>query len=169
LKEINKIDFMVGAFLAFLTSRKIAPVLVEATEHAKIVKFMTNNNNYNVYFKYSASPRKSTVQDKEFTTWNISYTPDDLTRIRNTVRNCKENDVFLAMVLCTIDKLTNTNLVALSYEELEKCIGNDTINENKNLVVRNMKSSPYIYCHGTALNAQEALKVYKDIEKIIEF
>lgn len=167
MKQINKIDYMVGAFLSYLTSRNIAPVLIEATDNAKIVKFSTNNNDYKVYFKYSISSKTPTVKGREYTKWNITYTPDDLKRIKESKQN--EHEVFLLMVLCGNEDLTDTELLILDYEGLEKCIGTDTINCNKRLSVNRMKKSPYITCYGTGLSDQNSIKVYRNFEKYIKF
>jgi len=167
MNKVNKVDFYCGAFLSYLITNKVEPTLFDATDKSKVVRFSLKTTDYNIYVKYNSSPKKSIINDKEYTKWDFIFTEKEKDfLLDNFAVDNREN---LVVLVCTNEKLKDTCFAVLTFEQALSCLGDDKVNKQWRITVKHKKKSEHLYCHGTALSDNNAIQVYNDSDYYFGF
>lgn len=162
--KVNKIDFYVGAVLSQIITKIIHPAaLFDYSNHSKSVTFETDKDKYNLFIKYSSKPNKS--KNISETKWTYTFTKTEMDCIPKWYKNGYRNYI---VFLCGKENLDKSEIAVVDCALAKKCLGNDTVNDSRNIVVRRKKSSHHFRIHGTALSDKDAIKIGRDIEKYIQ-
>ena len=118
-----------------------------------------------MYFKYSLGGKESKLKGKNYTNWNVSFTPDDIIRIKELWKHQKENESINILILLSNGRLADTELLVMDRDELEECIGFATEEKNKVLKIRILNGSTDFYC--SVNNTDSIICIKRDFEKFI--
>lgn len=69
------------------------------------------------------------------------------------------------MLICGVQSLAKTEIAIISLKEALKCLGTDSINEQKRITVKHNKGERSLIVYGTMLDAVNAIKVPKNFNK----
>lgn len=164
MREINKVDYFCGAFLSYLISNGVEPTLFEAGEKSKVVEFTIRDSIYKIFFKYSTKKKAVTKHGKAYDTWNVVFAAKELTLLEKFGDGSKKVAV---VCICTDEKLKDTDVAVISYEDACKCLGlmQDEINKQRVIAIRHLKGSSKLLCHGTGLSQDNAVEILHNFEK----
>lgn len=127
--KIKKMNFYYGAILAAILQYNpdASPTLIlndEESRQAYRILTNTSKQEYILFFKYATSKQKES-KDKQYTSWLFSFSVDDKEKLK-TYYEKSGFPVFICL-LCLRDKLYNSEIAILKYEEYKKVLANQTI------------------------------------------
>lgn len=155
MRNINKLDYFVGVFLArIINSSKSVPALFEETDNSKRVEFTTDTDDYNIYIKYSQAVSIAKVENRNKLSWTIGFSSNEYSILKDSfyIKDRKN----LICLVCTNEKLNDTYLVVLSYEDAMKCLESSTSSGRRITVTRTGAEHNFI-CYGAGPNNRRAL------------
>lgn len=167
MSKVNKVDFYCGAFLSYLISNGVEPTLFDVTENSKVIEFTVGKSDYKAYIKYVSTERKNTKGGKKFSNWSVIFSEKEKSFVLNDFE--QKNKVNIVVLVCTNKNLKDTCFAVLNYDDAIKCIGHDDINGQARISVSHQKKSSDLYCHGTALSDENAVKTPFNADKYFGF
>lgn len=168
MARINKIDFFSGAFLSYLVSNKVKePTLFDASEKHKRLKFTLRDKEYNAYLKYAGNSKTITKSGKAFRSWSVTFTESE--KILLNTSFAEENKENIIVLVCANEDFKDTYFALISLKDALRCLGNDNVNKQTNIVVKRQKGSKYVFCHGTALSEEKAIQLKYNFDEFFEF
>lgn len=164
MRKINRIDYFCGAFLAYLISNKVEPMLFEAGENSKIAEFTIKDTTYKTFIKYSTKKREINKQGKHFEVWDIIFSANEIQQLEAFADEEKRGTV---VCICTDEKLRDTKVAVIDSDKAIQClgIGKDDKNAQRRISIKHQKSSSKFLCHGTAVSDLNAIEVPYNFEK----
>ncbi|OBY11857.1 hypothetical protein [Clostridium paraputrificum] len=148
--NLAKDDFYCGAFLSYLVNGKAVPALFDEVEDKtrKIYKVTTNKLMYTAYVKSCTKPLKS--KGGESNLWTFSFTERQIDEISN-ISNDVEHQLFKFVFICGQEKLNESTIAVISFDELLKCIDIDRVHKYKpqNVMIRYYKGQKAFRVYGT--------------------
>lgn len=165
--KVNKVDFYCGAFLSYLITNKVEPTLFNATEKSKVVQFLIKNTDYNVYVKYVSTEKKFSNKGKIYSKWDIIFQKSEREFLLE--KFCKPNFKNIVVIVCANKSFKDTLFAVLTYDQAMQCLGNDDINKQFRVTVKHQKGSPNVYCYGTAISDDKAIKILFDSDCYFDF
>lgn len=168
--RINKIDYFIGVFLStIINSSKGVPALFDETENSKRVEFSTDTGDFNVYIKYTTKIRKSKVnidsKKKNKISCNISFSDKDYEILKNSF--VKENKENLICLVCTNDKLNETYMAVLTYEDAMKCLEHRTNSGNRRITITRIGAEHDFNCYGVKFEEKDHIKCPVDCTQFL--
>jgi len=165
--RINKIDYFIGVFLStIINSSKGVPALFDETENSKRVEFSTDTGDFNVNIKYTTKIRKSKVnidsKKKNKISCNISFSDRDYEILKNSF--VKEN---LICLVCTNDKLNETYMAVLTYEDAMKCLEHRTNRGNRRITITRIGAEHDFNCYGVKFEEKDHIKCPVDCTQFL--
>lgn len=171
MSKINKIDYFVGVFLStILSSSKGVPALFDdEAKESKRVEFETDSGAFNVYIKYSTKQYigNETVKDikKKKKYWNIIFYEKDYDFLKNSFR--KKDRINLVCLVCTNDKLNDTHIAVLKYEDAMKCLEKKMDSGGRRITVSRIGAGRSFYCYGVDFDEKDYIKCPIDYTHIL--
>ena len=157
--RIRKIDYYVGALLSHIVNNKIAPAIFDSSDSSKIITFATDNEDYNLFLKYSSKPAK---EGKDYSRWDIQFTDSEYDVVKTYSKEKHKN---LVVLVCSKEGLTNTEIAVIEASRIPKLLGEDTVNQNRRITVKAIKGSKFLRVYGTALKDTDAITIFRNLEK----
>ncbi|NMA64981.1 MAG: hypothetical protein GX957_01910 [Clostridiaceae bacterium] len=152
MRNINKLDFFVGVFLArIINSSSSVPALFEETENSKRIEFTTDTDDFNVYVKYSQRISTSSLKGRKKRSWTIGFSKNEYSALKESFYS--EDRKNLICLVCTNQKLNETYLVVLSYKEAMKCLESN-INGSRRITVTRTGADHNFICYGAGPEMQ---------------
>ncbi|MCA1180449.1 hypothetical protein MH050_09320 [Bacillus licheniformis] len=153
---LAKADFYYGAFLSQLVNSGFAPAIFENSEKRRIYKLSTNYGDYKVYTKY-VSKQSNKGQNRM---WHFPFNLDEVNNIQ------QDQSINMFAFICGVEDLVNSEIVILSREEFNQCIGVGFKTENRRVSVKSEKGAWNHLVYGTGIELKETpLKVIKNLNK----
>jgi len=157
MNPISKVDYFVGVFLASILGRaKQVPALIDETNDSKKVEFWTNTNSYNVYVKFStARHNRAASRDgktKEKTYWKVAFSSLEHEKLSTFFLESYKNCVAF---VCTDEKLTETWIAVLDYDEAMHCLQSKTKGGNRTITVRRIGKAHQFQFSGVDFDEQD--------------
>lgn len=168
--RINKIDYFIGVFLAtIINSSKGVPALFDETENSKRIEFTTDSGDFNVYVKYSTAIRNAKVningKRKKKMSCNVSFSEKDHEILKNDFY--KEDKDNLICLVCTNEKLNETYMAVLGYEDAMKCLEQSTNSGSRRITVTRIGAEYDFYCYGVGFAEEEYIRCPVDCTKFL--
>lgn len=157
--RIRKIDYYVGALLSHIVNNKIAPAIFDSSDSSKIITFANDNEDYNLFVKYSSKPAK---EGNDYARWDIQFTDNEYEVVKTYSKDKHKN---LVVLVCSKEGLTNTEIAVIEADRIPKLLGKDTVNLNRRITVKAVKGSKFLRVYGTALKDTDAFQIYRNLEK----
>ena len=159
--RINKIDYFIGVFLTtIINSSKGVPALFDATENSKRVEFTTDLDDFNVYIKYSTAINEVNKnikgKIKKKISCNVSFSKKDYEILENSF--FKEDKKNLICLVCTNDKLNETYMAILDYEDAMRCLRNSTDSGSRRITITRIGAEYDFNCYGVGFKEEEYIK-----------
>ncbi|WP_333638417.1 hypothetical protein [Tissierella praeacuta] len=167
--RINKIDYFIGVFLTtIINSLKGVPALFDETKDSKRVEFATDTGEFNVYIKYTTklSKVKKNIEGKRKNKMssNVSFSSRDYEILGDDFyKNDKKN---LICFVCTNEKLNETYMAVLDYEDGMKCLEKSTDSESRRITVTRIGAEYNFYCYGVGFE-EEYIRCPVDCTKFL--
>lgn len=170
MHRINKIDYFIGVFLTtILNSSNGVPALFDASDNSKRVEFATDIGEYNVYIKYSTMLRKvkKNIDGKLKTkaSCNVSFSDNDYDFLKTNFSDVDKQN--LVCLVCTNDKLNETYMAVIPYEDAMKCLRGKTKSGSRRITISRTGAEYDFYCYGVDFNDSEHIKVPVDCTRFL--
>ena len=128
--RIKKMNFYYGAILTSILQNNpdASPTLILNNEDTRqAYKVLTNTSKECIlFFKYASSKQKTNAnEDKQYTSLSFSFSEDDKEKLKTYYENTGL-PVFICL-LCVKDKLNDSEIAILKYEEYEMVSQNQTV------------------------------------------
>jgi hypothetical protein len=170
MHRINKIDYFIGVFLTtILNSSNGVPALFDATDNSKKIEFTTDIGEYNVYIKYSTKLKKTKknikgkMKNKVYC--NVSFSDNDFNFLKNDFY--KTGNQNLVCLVCTNDKLNETYMAVILYEDAMKCLREKTESGSRRITITRTGAEYDFYCYGVGFRDYEYIKAPVDCTKFL--
>lgn len=160
---IKQSDYFGGVIISYLLNSRIAksaPVLCDESKNCKSLSFLTDNGEYNLYIKYS---RNFITKGKDVRKCSFQFTNEELEKIKKY--KSEKRNLYIALI-CTNEKLTETEIAFVTAEEAFKVLDFDNVNTKKQIHVKHLKGKHDLNIWGTMLDETKSLKIRKDFDWI---
>ncbi|ACB84378.1 hypothetical protein [Natranaerobius thermophilus] len=160
---VRKADYYYGALLSVLVNNEFSPVMIEAGNKRKIYGLFTDNGDeYQIYSKFLSKPSSN---GQNSSTWSFVFSDNEIEEIK-TIKGKKQGKDTIFAFICSQNKLNNTEIALIKFEELEKCIDlNRQYQGQLSVSIRRKKGSHGLWVYGTNRSLDYALKVSRDVIK----
>lgn len=165
MHRINKLDYFIGVFLTtILNSSRGVPALFDETDNSKRIEFVTDTGDFNAYIKYSTGIRSVKVningKKKKKMSCNVSFSAKDYEILSNNFN--KEEKTNVICLVCTNERLNETYLAVIGYEDAMNCLSNATKSGSRRITVTRLGAEYDFSCYGVGLKEEEYIKVPVD-------
>ena len=167
----SKLDYFVGAFLSvIINSAKRVPVLIDETETSKVLNFLTDNGDYNVFVKYSTvvrhSDKKVDGKVKDKMTCDILFNAKEYEILSNNfVQADKQN--FVVAVCTEGNKLSENYIVVIPYEVAMRCLAEKNNSNARRITITRIGKESTYKCYGIGGGIDNADSVFFDWQKYL--
>lgn len=170
MHRINKIDYFIGVFLTtILNSSKGVPALFDETKDSKRVEFSTDIDDFNVYIKYTTKIRHSRVnvngKRKKKISCDIGFSNSDYDILKNSFF-IEDKQNFICLV-CTNDKLNESYMSMLRYEDAMKCLSQKTNSGSRRITITRIGAEYDFICYGVGMEEKDYIKCPVDCTKFL--
>ena len=150
--NLAKEDFYCGAFLSYLINSNAAPALFDDVQDSsrKIYNVSTDKEvNYTVYVKSCEKPSKS--KNGMSNLWTFPFTEKQIDEILKISKNI-QCEKFKFIFICGQERLNESTISVILFEELLQCIDIDRENRYKmqKVMIRLDKGQKAFRVYGTA-------------------
>ncbi len=167
MTRIGKVDFYCGAFLSYLVTNRVEPILLDATDKSKRIQFALRDQDYSVYLKYVGTGKSSEKQGKTFYKWDAVFTAAEKGVLMTEYQDKKQNN--LLVIVCTTEDFKDTFFAVIPIEDALDCLGKDSINNHPRISIRRQKGSSNVSIYGTALSDKNAKIIKYDCDTYFGF
>lgn len=165
MHRINKLDYFIGVFLTtILNSSRGVPALFDETENSKRIEFATDMGDFNAYIKYSTGIRTVKVningKRRKKMSCNVSFSNKDYEILENDFY--KEDKLNLICLVCTNDRLNQTYLAVIGYEDAMKCLTNSTRSGSRRITITRIGAEYDFSCYGVGFAKENHIRIPVD-------
>ncbi len=153
MRRIAKMDYYAGAFITtLLKSSKGAPAIINETNDSRRVEFETDLGKFNIYIKYSGSPRISTVRGRKKISWYVNFSDMDVYKLENEFVD--RQDIRYVVLVLSNRALTKTRVAVIACDDIMKCLNKETPGGSRGINIVRYGRDHNFTCYG-ATEAEE--------------
>lgn len=160
--KVRKTDYYCGAFLSYLISNGVEPMLFDEGKDSKTIRFSVRDKDYKAFVKYSASPRKT----RTGTHWDVEFTEKEVNFLEMFPEKDREN---IVVIICTTRDFGETIFAVFPQTTAMACLGKDAVNKKRRISVEHKKKCRKLQVYGTAIDQKSPYCVARCCDQYFGF